>query len=229
MTELKTTSSRMWSPQQAIALAFFSLLLGVCGGWLIRRSVAAAVPHAVQVGGIPEVTASAGQPVPSQPVPMHSGSDSANPSAQQLKLAADNQAASWLAELKSQPTNVALLTKLGNLYYDAEQYPIAIEYYQRSLRLQPTDASVRTDLGTAFWYQGNADDAIGELERALSYEPNKANTLFNLGVVKWKGKHDAAGAIAEWQKLLATNPGFENRSRVEELIAEAKASSELKR
>jgi tetratricopeptide (TPR) repeat protein len=227
VTELKTSSSKSWSPQLAMALAFFSLLLGVCGGWIIRRSLAAAVPQAVQVS---PAERNARQPVGGQPAaPVGSGAVLANPSAQQLKLAADSQAGPLLAELRSQPTNAALLTKLGNLYYDAEQYPIAIEYYQRSLALQPADASVRTDLGTAFWYQGDADDAIGELQKALSYEPNKANTLFNLGIVKWKGKHDAAGAIAEWQKLLATNPRFDNRSRVEELLAEAKASSELKR
>jgi hypothetical protein len=27
-------------------------------------------------------------------------------------------------------------------------------------------------------------------------------TLFNLGMMKWKGKDDAAGAIATWQELL---------------------------
>lgn len=226
MTELRTITSKSWSPQQAITLALFSLLLGICGGWLIRRSIAATVPQAAQVAYAPDANGSPGQPVPSQPVVP--GSVPAAPTAQELKLAADNQAAPLLAELKSKPSNAELLAKLGNLYYDAEQYPMAVEYYQRSLKLQPTDASVCTDLGTAFWYQGDVDDALRELEKALSYEPNKANTLFNLGIVKWKGKHDAAGAITEWQKLLATNPRFEGRSRVEALIAEAKASSKLK-
>jgi TPR repeat protein len=53
--------------------------------------------------------------------------------------------------LKTDPTNAPLLTNLGNIYYDyydAKQYPLAIQYYERSLQAQPADASVRKDLGT---------------------------------------------------------------------------------
>jgi cytochrome c-type biogenesis protein CcmH/NrfG len=57
---------------------------------------------------------------------------------------------------------------------------------------------------------------------SLSSEPNKPDTLFNLGVVKWQGKKDAPGAIAAWQKLLDTNPGYENKEKVLQLIAQAK-------
>lgn len=219
MTELKTSTSRSWSPQQALTLALFSLLLGVSGGWLIRRSIAAVVPRATDVVSTPDARVPAGQLVSSQPA-------SASPSAQQLKLAADNQAASLVDELKRDPMDAGLLTKLGNLYYDAEQYRTAIEYYERSLKLQPADTSVRTDLATAYWYTGATDAAIAEFQKTLTYDPTKANALFNLGIVKWKGKRDTAGAIADWQKLLAANPRFEERAKVEGLIAEAKTSLE---
>jgi tetratricopeptide (TPR) repeat protein len=53
-----------------------------------------------------------------------------------------------------------LLAKIGNIYYDAQQYPVAIDYYQQSLKVAPDDASVRTDMATAFWYTGNSDTAI---------------------------------------------------------------------
>ena len=39
-----------------------------------------------------------------------------------------------------------------------------------------------------------------------------------------RGKNDPAGAIAAWQKLLAANPGFEARAKVEDLIAQAQAT-----
>ena len=47
MSELKTTTSNSWSGTQAAALAVFSLLLGISGGWLIRRSFAAQEPASV--------------------------------------------------------------------------------------------------------------------------------------------------------------------------------------
>jgi tetratricopeptide (TPR) repeat protein len=147
----------------------------------------------------------------------------AMPTPEQLKQAADSQAGPLLQQLKADPTNAALLVQLGNLYYDAKQYPMAIEYYERSLKSQPSDASVRTDLGTAYWYNGDADTAIAQFNKALAIAPTKADTLFNLGVVKWQGKKDAQGAIAAWQKLLDTNPGYPNKDNVLQLIAQAQS------
>ncbi len=216
MTELKTTTSNCWTSTQVFALAALSLLLGVSGGWMIRKSLGAAAPAPVRVVSPPAPAAP-----PSQPVPPNFGSQSELPSPQELKQAADTQAAPLLEQLKASPTNAGLLAQLGNLYYDAKQYPIAIGYYERSLSSQPADTSVRTDLGTALWYNGDADAAIAQFNKALAYDPNKADTLFNLGIVKWQGKKDAQGAIAAWQKLLDTNPGYANKENVLQLIAKA--------
>ena len=202
MTELRTTASNSWSIPQAAAVAFFSLLVGISVGWMVHKS------RTGRAGSLS---------------PPH-GSAPSIPSPTDLKAAADSQAAPLIEQLKADPANAALLSKIGNIYYDAKQYPVAIEYYERSLRSQPNDTSVRTDMGTAYWYNGDADTAIAEFQKVLSYEPTKANALFNLGVVKWKGKNDPAGAIAEWQKLLAANPGFEARAKVEEMIAQAQAT-----
>jgi len=125
-------------------------------------------------------------------------------------------------QTQSDPKNPELLTSIGNIYYDAQQYPIAIDHYTRALKVRPSDAAVRTDMATAYWYMGNADSAIAEFNKALTYAPNNPNTLFNLGLVKWKGKMDSAGALADWQKLLAANPNYEERGKVKEMIAEVK-------
>lgn len=210
--ELKTTTSSSWSSSQALTLAVFSLMLGLCGGWLIRRSMAAPVPSSTSIG----TTASAA----TQTGPTDFSAVPAVPAPEDLKKAADTQAAPLLDQLKDDPTNAALLAQLGNLYYDAKQYPIAIDYYERCLKSQPNDTSVRTDLGTAYWYKGDADTAIAQFNKALSIEPTKADTLFNLGIVKWQGKKDAQGAIAAWQKLLDTNPDYPNRDNVLQLIAQ---------
>jgi len=216
VTELKTMTSNSWSPAQAEILAVICLLLGVCGGWLIRRAIATPVAQTPQVT-IPLPNAQA----PSAPT--NYNPVAAMPTAEQLKQAADSQAGPLLQQLKADPTNAALLVQLGNLYYDAKQYPMAIEYYERSLKSQPSDASVRTDLGTAYWYNGDADTAIAQFNKALAIAPTKADTLFNLGVVKWQGKKDAQGAIAAWQKLLDTNPGYPNKDNVLQLIAQAQS------
>ena len=108
-----------------------------------------------------------------------------------------------------------MLGQIGNLYYDAQQYLIAVDYYGRALKTKPADAAMRTDMATAYWYMGDADRAIAEFTKALTYEPNKPNTLFNLGLVRLKGKMDKAGAVADWEKLLATNPNYEGKDKVD--------------
>lgn len=209
----KSTATN-WTSVQAYTLAVICLLLGIAGGWLVRgsQSPIAAAPDASSTSALPPIDAgSSSQPTPDQ-----------------LKRVADTQAAPLLEKLKSSPNDAALLASVGNIYYDAQQFPAAIGYYQQSLKLQPGDASVRTDMGTAYWYTGDADTALAELGKALQYEPNKANALFNLGIVKWQGKMDVEGAVAAWQKLLQTSPNYEGKDKVEQLIAQAKKHADVK-
>jgi len=204
-----------WTSVQAYTLAVICLLLGIAGGWLVRGSQSAPIAAGPDVAS------------PAAPAPMDAGAGS-RPAPEQLKKMADAQAAPLLEKLKSSPNDAALLANVGNIYYDAQQYPAAIGYYQQSLKVQPADASVRTDMGTAYWYTGDADTALAELGKALQYEPNKANALFNLGIVKWQGKMDVEGAVAAWQKLLKTNPNYEGKEKVEQLIAQAKKHADVK-
>ncbi len=217
MSETNNTSSSMnWTGVQAYTLAVVCLLLGMAGGWLIRGSQTPAAPTAE--------TASASAPAPSA----MGGGMNAQPTPEQLKKMADTQAAPLIEKLKSDPNNPELLAGIGNFYYDAQQYPTAIDYYGRALKTKPADAAVRTDMATAYWYMGNDDSAIAEFNKALTYEPNKPNTLFNLGLVKWQGKMDINGAVAEWEKLLKTNPNYEGKDKVEQMIAEAKKHADVK-
>ncbi len=213
---LKTTSAETWAAGQASILAAFCLLVGVAGGWMVRRSTTAPAASQPVVAAAPPVA-----PAPIQRVPANLGMGSPLPSEQQLKEAADTQVAPLLLRLKAEPANATLMANVGNIYYDAKQYPAAIDYYERSLKAQPSDTSVRTDLGTAYWYTGNADTAITQFNKSLAYDPNKADTLFNLGIVKWQGKKDGPGAVAAWKKLLKTNPAYPEKDAVLQLMAQA--------
>ncbi|HEX8817217.1 MAG TPA: tetratricopeptide repeat protein [Terriglobales bacterium] len=210
----KNTVAPKWTTLQAYTLAVVCLLLGIAGGWLFRGSQSSAPA--------PESAAAAAPNSPGM------GGASAQPSPEQMKQMADTQAQPLLEKLKSDPTNADLLTSIGNVYYDTQVYPTAINYYQQALKAQPSNTGVRTDMATAYWYTGDADTAIAEFKKSLSYDPNKANTLFNLGIVQWQGKMDINDAVANWQKLLDTNPNYENKDKVLDLIAQAKKHSGVK-
>jgi cytochrome c-type biogenesis protein CcmH/NrfG len=217
MAEIKkNTVTPKWTTLQAYTLAVVCLLLGIAGGWLFRGSQSASSSAA------PETAAAAA------PSSTGMGGGNAQPSPEQMKQMADTQAQPLLEKLKSDPTNADLLASVGNVYYDTQQYPTAINYYQQALKSQPSNTGIRTDMATAYWYTGDADTAISEFKKSLSYDPNKANTLFNLGIVEWQGKMDINDAVATWQKLLDTNPNYENKDKVVELIAQAKKHTGVK-
>ena len=216
MTDTKrATSIDQWTSVQAYTLAVVCLVVGIAGGWLMRGSQS---PAAAATD-----TASA-----SAPALTNANGSSQTPTPAQMQQMADTQAGPLLEKLKADPANAGLLASIANIYYDTQSFPTAIEYYQRALKIEPANAGVRTDLATAYWYTGNADTAIAEFQKSLSYEPNKPNTLFNLGIVEWQGKMDIDNAVATWQKLLDTNPNYENKDKVLELMAQAKKHSGVK-
>jgi cytochrome c-type biogenesis protein CcmH/NrfG len=214
-TNRATSTIEQWTSVQAYTLAVICLLVGIAGGWFIRGSASPAA-------GMTE-TASA-----SAPVMGSANATQQTPSPAEMQKMADTQAAPLIEKLKADPNNVELLENAGNVYYDAQIFPTAIEYYQRALKADPKNTGVRTDMATAYWYTGDADTAITEFQKSLSYEPTKPNTLFNLGIVEWQGKMDIDKAVAIWQKLLDTNPNYEAKDKVLELMAQAKKHSGVK-
>jgi cytochrome c-type biogenesis protein CcmH/NrfG len=199
-------SSKSWMSPQAYVVAVLCLLIGVAAGYLLRGSDSSSPAANVQAAQqMPGVMGAGMQPTP-----------------EQLRHMAQKQAEPLLAELQSKPGDPALLANIGNIFYDAQQFKDAIDYYGRSLNAEPNDPGVRTDMGTAYFYLGNADRAITEFNTALKNDPKHAQTLFNLGLVKWQGKSDVAGAVEAWETLLRVVPDYPERERVEQLIARAK-------
>lgn len=198
-------TSAAWTSQQAYLLAAFCLLLGVALGYLFRGSASMAPAQA------------AASTTTSQPG--KGPHPEADPSA---KAALAEAAAPLLDAVSKSPSDYDSLVKLGNLYYDGQQFANAIQYYERALVIHPDNPDVRTDMGTAYWYTGNADRALTELQTSLKYRPGHPQTLFNLGWVLWQGKTDPKGAVEAWEQLLKTNPDYPGKQQVEQYIAKAK-------
>ena len=208
MTQAKnppSPSTINWTSTQAYVLAAVCLLLGVALGYLFRGS---ASPASAQAS--PATTDQTVAPAQQQ-----------QPSAD-MQAAVAQTAAPLLDSIKQNPNDYDSLVKLGNIYYDSQQFQNAIQYYERAVAIHPENPDVRTDMGTAYWYTGNADKAIAAMETSLKYRPGHPQTLFNLGWVRWQGKADPKGAIEAWEKLLKANPDYPQKQQVEQYIAKAK-------
>jgi TPR repeat protein len=171
MTDTNQTPIKGWTRMRAIALSAVCLMVGIGGGWSIRGL------HSPAVTGASESCRHLGA--------ARSGVQPGFPGGQSRSIERNGRrtgSATASTNSSQMPSNPDLLTSIGNLYYDAQQYSIAVDYYGRALKARPGDAAVRTDMGTAYWFMGNADTAIAEFNKALTYTPNNANTLFNLGL-----------------------------------------------
>jgi tetratricopeptide (TPR) repeat protein len=202
-----------WTGTQAYMLSVICLLVGVAVGYLMRGSAPSNnAPTQVRASSTESLSASGGQ----------------QPSVGELRQMADTQAQPLLKQLESDPRNSTLLYQIGNLYYDAQQYPDAVKYYESSLQIDPKATDVRTDMATAYHLMGQSDRAIQEYDAVLKIDGKHANALFNEGMVKWQDKMDLKGAIASWKRLLDAHPDYAQRDRVEKLIAQAEQHLTIK-
>jgi cytochrome c-type biogenesis protein CcmH/NrfG len=212
-------SSLGFTTVQAYTLAVITLAIGIAVGYFARGSASpSAAPDSAQAA-MPASTSAGGMGIaPAQLPGIGSGQQQQAASPEMLTKAAEP----LLSRLQSNPNDVDTIIKVGNLYYDGQAYPQAIQFYEKALTLQPNNADVRTDVGTAYWYIGDPDKAIASFEKALAIRPNHPGTLFNLGIVKWQGKKDPKGAVLAWEKLLQTNPDYAQKDQVQMLIERAK-------
>jgi cytochrome c-type biogenesis protein CcmH/NrfG len=204
---------QIWSNTQAYVMAVLCLLVGFAVGYLLRGSVSSTTPAPV---------------AQQQAMPPAGMGQQQQPSPEQIKAMADKQAAPLLEQLKSKPNDAALLAQVANLYYDAQVFPVAVDYYQKSLAVDPKNAAVRTDMATSLFYMSDFDHAIAEFDRALKDDPKNSNALFNRGIVKWQGKMDVKGAVADWEQLLKQDPGYAQADQVKMYITQAKKHADMK-
>jgi cytochrome c-type biogenesis protein CcmH/NrfG len=192
------TSSTTWA-----LISGSCLVLGLAVGYVIFGGQRAAGP----VAG-PAAVAPASAPATGGP---------------QAGLMDEQQAQALRNILARDPTNVQANTQLGHLYYDSGRFADAVGPYRQAFAIDAKNVNLSTDLGTSLWYSGKPDEAIAQFAKSLAIDPTHPQTLFNLGIVKRDGKQDYAGAVQAWEKLLASNPTYGDRDKVQQLISQAKA------
>ncbi len=217
----ETHTAQNWTSTQAYIMAVICLIVGSAIGYLVRGSQSAST--------MMPTSATTAAPAQAPADSMHGGGGASQmPTPEQLKAMADQQAAPLLAKLKQNPNDAETLAQTGNLYYDAQQFNTAVEYYAHALTVDPKNSAVRTDMGTAYLYLNDPDRAIQEFQNALKDNPKHGQAMFNLGLAQWRGKGDAPAAVATWEKLLKTVPDFPERANVEQMIAQAKKHLNMK-
>jgi cytochrome c-type biogenesis protein CcmH/NrfG len=173
---------------ESIVFAVAGTLFGLIVGWILGSQQAAGAPRvATPAPTEASAPATAGSASPAAPLDENR--------VQTLRNAAEQN-----------PKDVASRVQLGNTYFDAEQYPEAITWYEAALALTPSDPNVSTDLGVAYYYTNQPDRALKQFEQSLKSDPRHTKTLLNMGIVRAFGKQDLSGAAEAWQQVVAIDP-----------------------
>jgi tetratricopeptide (TPR) repeat protein len=173
---------------ESIVFGVAGTFFGLIAGWLIGSQQAVVRPAAPPAQAAAAPTGSGGGGAPAAP-----------------RL--DEQEARRLEDIaRSDPANATPRAQLGNLYFDAERYDLAIKWYEEALKLDPTNPDVSTDLGVSYYYSNQPDRALAQFTRSLEIEPKHTKTMLNQGIVLAFGKQDLDGASKAWQKVVELAP-----------------------
>ena len=164
--------------------------------------------------------------VATAPAPAAQASAAAGTTQRQAPPLDEAKVQSLTTILKSDPNNASAALQLANVYFDAERFKDAIQWYERTVKLEPKNVEANTDLGVSYYYESRADEALTTFERSLQMDPKHTKTLLNKGIVLAFGKEDLKAAAVEWQKvveLAPSSPECETARRALEGVAAAHA------
>ena len=171
----------------AIVFGIAGSLFGLIIGWVLGSQQATRsgpVPAPAAQAAPAQQASSAPQPVPIDPARV---------------TALQDQAA-------KSPKDAQPRVLLGNMFFDAEQYPESIAWYEQAMAINPADPNVSTDLGVAYYYTNQPDKALAQFDKSLAVDPKHIKTLLNVGIVRAFGKQDLAGAGKAWQQVVDLSP-----------------------
>lgn len=169
----------------SVVFGIAGIFFGVLVGWIIGSQ------RATVVQTPPPASTAASAP---------SGSGQAAPAFDEAR------AAQLRASADRNPSDVEIRVQLGNLYFDAERYDEASQWYEQALKIDPKNVNASTDLGIAYYYSNQPDRALAQFDRSLAIDPKHSKTLLNIGIVRAFGKQDIDGAEKAWQRVLELAP-----------------------
>lgn len=170
--------------KESVFFGLAGVFFGLLTGWIIGSQQAVG-PRLPVASSAPSAQAG---PAPA-PAPL----DEARAAA--LKVTADRN-----------PADAQTRIQLGNLYFDAERYNDAVQWYEAALKVDPKDVNASTDLGIAYYYLNQPDRALAQFDRSLAIDPKHSKTLLNVGIVRAFGKQDLEGAATAWEKVIEVAP-----------------------
>ena len=178
--------------KEALVFGVAGIFFGLLVGWIIGSQ---------QAGPARTATAPA------------SAQSSASGQAQSAPALDESRAAALRSAAERNPNDAETRVRLGDLYFDAEKFDIAVKWYEDALKIDPRNVNASTDLGISFYYMNQPDRALEQFERSLAIDPKHSKTLLNIGIVRAFGKQDLEGATQAWQRVVEVAPADSDEAK----------------
>jgi len=132
----------------------------------------------------------------------------------------------WQDVIVHYPEAAIAWNSLANAYYDQQQYPQAIQYFEEALLRDSSDIKTYNNLGNSYDKTGNPQKAIPLFLKALHLKPEDAMAWTNLGVTyEHAGLRDSAIVAHTRSVELSPSPlGYANLGNVLERAGQLEAS-----
>jgi cytochrome c-type biogenesis protein CcmH/NrfG len=128
-------------------------------------------------------------------------------------------------KVKSNPKDIASLTELGGMQAEQGNFTEAAKWYKQGIDADPKNIEMRNYLGESLFQANDVDGSLAVFRETLTISPTHPEALFDYGYILLQGKNDTKGAIDSWEKLVQTNPNFDQLDRVKQLIEAVKERS----
>lgn len=109
-------------------------------------------------------------------------------------------------EVAANPSSGPAWTRLGNVYYDTDQFAKSINAYNKALEINPNLPEVWSDLGVMYRRNKQPREAIRAFDHALSLNPSNEPARFNKGVTLIYDLKEKAAGLKVWEEMVAKNP-----------------------
>ena len=125
------------------------------------------------------------------------------------------QLAALMQKISADPKDTASLRSIGDLYYDAGDYPTAAAWMEKVIAIDPNDTDARLALGAAMYNQSRDADAEKQWRQVIAVDPKNALAYYDLGFLYLsQNPPDIAKVKTEWAKVIEIDPTSDLAQRV---------------
>jgi len=185
------------------------LLSGFAFGVLVGLAVAQGFHGRSQVAGAEAIPRPAGPPA--------MGAQAPGPSAAPMMA----EISALKERIARNPQDVDALVRLGDLFYDIENWDDAKEFYERAVAIRPGDPNVLTDLGFCYMSTGQFGRALELFDAASAADPTHWQSVYNAVVVSGLYMGSFGRAARALAQLKSIKPDAPNLAELEQAIADA--------